>query len=199
MLPIASFALAVVAAGCNNVDIIDHEPLIGAEGNFPGAAEERCGPLPDGVEPIAGLRSAWAMDQAPVQQRSSPFRVATTSMLLRFSDDVVPCEEPMASELLTCPHAWAVDITMRNAAPGRGSFALDDYGQHFDISTVERVDGDCKGQDIQGNDFGSGELEIFTVTADCVVGRLVDTADPLDDAGAVVEGGFVAMRCDPVP
>ena len=45
--------------------------------------------------------------------------------------------------------------------------------------------------------FEVGELEIFTVTEDCVVGRLVGTGEQLPGAAAGVEGGFVALRCDP--
>ncbi|MCH9680899.1 MAG: hypothetical protein K0V04_05665 [Deltaproteobacteria bacterium] len=192
---LAGFALAMVASGCADVDIIDHDPLIGAEGNVPDAID-RCGELPKGIESIEGLRTAWAMTKLPVKERSATFRVATESTLLRLSDDPFPCEAPMSAEVLTCPDAWGVDITLKTASMSPGKFVLDDYGQGYALSTAERVDGDCHREDSQGS-FGPGLVEIYAVTEECVVGRLVDTADALEQSGAVVEGGFVALRCDP--
>jgi len=189
------FALPLIA--CGEIDIVDHEPLLEVpEGNFPSQARERCGPLPPGVEPIEGLKTAWAMTQVPVKDRDATFRVATSSLVLRLSDDGVPCAGPMEPEVLGCPDAWGVDVVLRNAEPGPGTFALQDYGQGFELSTAHRVDGECSGDHVAGG-FPSGEIELFTVTDDCLVGRLVGTADTLDEAGAPIEGGFVALRCDP--
>ncbi len=193
-LVFAVFALPLCA--CGDVDIVDHEPLLEVpEGNFPSAAMERCGPLPSGVMPIEGLKTAWVMDHVPVKERDATFRVATNSLVLRLSDDGVPCEGPMEPEVLGCPDAWGVDVILRNAEPGPGVFPLRDYGQGFDLSTAVRVDGECTGEQHKGG-FQSGEIEIFTVTDDCLVGALVGTADSLEESGAVVEGGFVALRCD---
>lgn len=194
---VAAFALSLCA--CGEVDIIDHDPLLEVpEGNFPHATEERCGALPAGVQPIEGLTTAWAMSRVPVKQSDALFRVATSSLVLRLSDDGVPCEGTMEPQMLGCPDAWAVDMILRSPAPSPGVFPLPGYGQGYDLSTAARVGGECTGEQHAGR-FEAGQVEIFSVTDECVVGRLVDTADDLEDAGAPIEGGFVALRCDPAP
>jgi hypothetical protein len=191
----ASFAL--ILGACGDLDIVDHDPLLlEPEGNFPDEAEERCGPLPPDVVPIAGLQSAWAMSKVPVDEVDWSFRAATTTLVLRLSNDGVPCGVPLEPELVGCPSAWAVDATLRNAEVAPGRFALDDYGQGWDLATAHREGRTCVHAEERGA-FEAGELEIFTVTEDCVVGRLVGTGEQLPGAAASVEGGFVALRCDP--
>lgn len=193
---IATFALSLCA--CGEVDIVDHDPLLEVpEGNFPHMTEERCGPLPADVPPIEGLTTAWAMTRVPVKGHDDAlFRVATSSLVLRLSDDGVPCEGAMEPQMLGCPSAWSVDMILRGADPHPGVFPLHAYGQGYDLSTATRVDGSCTGEQHQGV-FESGEVEFFAVTDECVIGRLIGTADALEDAGAPIEGGFVALRCDP--
>lgn len=194
-LPIATCALWLGA--CGEVDIVDHDPLVlEPEGNFPDAAEERCGPLPPGIVPIPELATAWAMTKVPVDEVDLSFRAATTTFVLRLSSDGVPCGVPLEPELVGCPSAWAVDVTIRNAEVAPGRFALEDYGQGWDLATAHREERACVGNETRGT-FEAGELEIFTVTEDCVVGRLVGTGEQLPAAAASVEGGFVALRCDP--
>lgn len=168
--------------------------MIEPEGNL-DEAEERCGPLPPDVVPIAGLQSAWAMGKVPIKDGEASLRAATTSLVVRLSDDGVPCGEALDAEMIGCPRAWAVDVTVRNADVVPGHFALGDYAQGYNLATAHRVHGACE-RDQQLDAFGAGALEIFTVTDDCVVGRLVDTADDLAGAGTAIEGGFVALRCD---
>lgn len=193
--PLATCALWLAA--CGEVDIVDHDPLLlEPEGNFPAEAEERCGPLPPGVVPIADLTSAWAMTKVPVDDVDLSFRAATTTLVLRLSNDGIPCGVPLAPELVGCPSAWAVDVTLRNGEVAPGRFALADYGIGWDLATAHREGRTCVGEEARGKLVG-GELEIFTVTEDCVVGRLVGTGEQLPAAAAGVEGGFVALRCDP--
>lgn len=196
-LPTATFALLLGA--CGELDIVDHDPLLlEPEGNYPGEVEERCGPLPPGVVPIAGLQSAWVMGKLPSGSDYS-FRAATTTTVLRLSDDGVPCGEPLEPELIGCPSAWAVDVTLRNTPLGPGRFALADdqkeWGQSWDLATAHRVERECVREQEHGI-FAGGELELYTVTDECVVGRLVATTDELPGAASPIEGGFVALRCD---
>jgi hypothetical protein len=192
-LPIAS--LALVLGACGELDIVDHDPLLAEpEGNYPESAQERCGPLPPDVVAIPRLQSAWAMGKVPVAETDHSFRAATTTLVLRLSDDGVPCGVPLEPELIGCPSAWAVDVTLRNAEVAPGRFALPDYGQSWDLATAQRVDGTCV-RELERGAFASGELELYTVTEDCVVGRLVGTEDELAGAASPIEGGFVALRC----
>lgn len=189
----ATFALCLGA--CGELDIVDHDPLlVEPEGNYPAEAEARCGPLPPNVVPIANLQSAWVMGKVPVGPDLS-FRAATTTVVLRLSDDGVPCGVPMDPELIGCPSAWAADVSLRNAQLAPGRYGLEDYGQSWDLATAHRVERECVREQERGS-FTGGELEIFTVTDDCVVGRLVGTTDELPGAESPVEGGFVALRCD---
>lgn len=186
----------LLLGACGDVDIVDHDPLLAEpEGNFPEQAQERCGPLPPDVVPIAGLTSAWAMGKVPVKDGEISVRAATSSLVIRLSDDDVPCGEALEPELLGCPQAWAVDVTLRHADLGPGTFALGDHAQTYHLATAQRVDRDCA-RDQELGVFEAGELEIYTVTDDCVVGRLVDTAEDLGAAQGPIEGGFVALRCD---
>jgi len=197
----ASFALLLCA--CGELDIVDHDPLlVEPEGNFPSEAEARCGPLPPDVVPISGLTSAWVMGKLPLDGADFSVRAATTTMVLRLSDDGVPCGVPLEPELLGCPSAWAVDLTLRNTPLAPGRFALGDHGPSWgpswDLATAHRVDRTCVREQESGA-FAAGELEIFTVTDACVVGRLVGTTDELPGAESPIEGGFVALRCDVQP
>ena len=101
----------------------------------------------------------------------------------------------MEPEALGCPRAWGLNLVLRHSDPRTGVFPLDDYGQGYDLSTAYRIGGRCTGEQHTGG-FEAGWVEIFTVTDDCVVGRLLDTADALEAATGPIEGGFVALRCD---
>lgn len=191
---------ALLIGACGELDIVDHDPLLlEPEGNFPDAAQARCGPLPPDVLPIPGLQTAWAMSKVPLDVGDASFRATTSALVLRLSDDGLPCGVPLDPELIGCPSAWAVDVTLRNAELGPGTFELEDHGSGarpgWDLATAHRVHSDCVREREQGP-FEGGALEIFTVTDDCVVGRLLGTADELPAASSPVEGGFVALRCD---
>ena len=70
-------------------------------------------------------------------------------------------------------------------------------GRPFTTCVVQRVAlRECIGEQHQGS-FSSGRVEILSVDDECVVGRLIDTADALEESGASIEGGFVALRCTP--
>lgn len=191
---IASLALVVAASACADLDIVDHDALLlEPEGNI-HTAMERCGPLPEDVELIRGLRTAWAVTAIPTKDNQTNFNVPTASMVLRLSDDEVSCDDELAAEPLTCPRAWATDIVLRGSDPVVGEFVLNDYGQGFNLSHVWREEGECVDEQLEGG-FAKGDLEIISVTDECVIGRLIDTADTFAASGSAVQGGFVALRC----
>ncbi|MCA9652398.1 MAG: hypothetical protein KC501_20960 [Myxococcales bacterium] len=192
---LASFALVLSPIACGELDIVDHDALVEVPEGNTLAAHERCGSLPEGIDPIAGLRSAWAMEVVPIKDRDATFRVATESMVLRLSDEGLECDDVLEPDLLTCPAAWATDITLRKADPAPGLYLLSDMAQGYSMANVWREGSECQGEQSQGY-FREGELEILHVTDECVVGRLLGTAETLGEAGAPVEGGFVALRCD---
>lgn len=194
---LGGLALVLGLAACGELDIVDHDALTAVPEGNTLAALERCGPLPEGIEPIGGLRTAWAMNVVPVKDRDATFRVATGSMVLRLSDEGLECDDALEPELLTCPDGWATDIALRKAEPSPGRYLLSDMAQDFSLASVWREGTECQGEHSEGY-FAAGEVEILSVDDQCVVGRLIDTADTLEAAGAPIEGGFVALRCGAV-
>lgn len=192
--------LVVTTSACGELDIVDHDALSAIpEGNTLSALE-RCGPLPEGIELIGGLRTAWAIDGVVVKDRDATvgqptFRAAASSLVLRLSDEGLECDVGLEPDLLTCPAAWATDITLKKPDLGPGLYPLQDLAQGYSMATVEREGMQCQGQRTQGF-FPAGRVEILRSDDECVVGRLIDTTDVLGDSGASVEGGFVALRCE---
>lgn len=115
-------------------------------------------------------------------------------MVLRLSDEGVACDAPMQPEALICPHGWGLDLTLRKANLTPGVFDLADYARSYALASVHREERTCVG-DMVGGPIAQGQLQIYTVTEDCVVGRLIDTADNFETVDAPLEGGFVALRC----
>ncbi|MEX1367368.1 MAG: hypothetical protein AB1Z98_29845 [Nannocystaceae bacterium] len=190
----------MTASACGELDIVDHDALTAIPDGNTLSALERCGPLPEGIELIGGLRTAWAIDGVTVKDRDatvdhSTFRSGTSSLVLRLSDEGLECDDGLEPELLTCPAAWATDITLKKADPAPGLYALQNLAQGYSMATVEREGTQCQGQRTQGF-FPEGQVEILRMDDECVVGRLIDTTDVLGDSGAAVEGGFVALRCE---
>jgi len=215
--PLTAAAVALLCglcAGCSDRALIHHPGLDGGQaegglddgstprlGNFPEPAVTQCGALPEGVDPIPGLATAWAVGgNAPgTSPDGGPF--PDDLVLLRFADYGLECDEAVPEILESCQSMWTfgVGLPLANLQPGVHQLAtLSDL--FTETYVASSVDGDCIGGGIGGGGPGpgaepQGELEIFALTDDCVVGELRGLLDVGGDLDVDRNGGFVAMRC----
>jgi hypothetical protein len=170
-------------------------------GNFPEPAITECGTLPPGVDPIAGLSTAWAViGNAPGMDGDGlPF--PDDLVRLRFSDHGSACDEAFGDIVEACVDAWMFGLSLRLENLTPGIYDLSTLGQLYPEIYVSMGSGpECAGGGIEGG--GSqpgaevqGELEIFSVTGGCVTGELRGLVDGSGDLDIDRNGGFVAMRC----
>ena len=198
----------LAAGGCVERDILHHdlsgdaeagdaEELSDRSGNFPEPAQTVCGTLPPGVSPIPGLNAAWAV-QSTFETWDSP--EPYPGIRLRFSDYGFECADDFPSAKGVCESTWAFALTLPvDLAPG-----IYELGQVAGLAreskfTVSHL-GECAGGEA-GEEGGyepsgalEGEIEIFAVTSDCIMGEVRNMAahsvPPLEP-----NGGFVAQRC----
>lgn len=180
----AWFLLAV--AGCD-AHVIAHGDLdeVGERGNYPEPAETRCGELPDGVSPIAGLASAWVILALPDAVSSDGDPVPAGAAKVRLADHA----------LLDCDTEF-FDFSCAGRACGWGmSFTLPalESGATHDLTQLEAGDFTLMTETFQTDPGDAGVAVLRRVTPDCVVGEVVG----LEDASAPMpaSGGFVAEVC----
>jgi hypothetical protein len=171
-------------------------------GNFPDPAIAECGDLPAGVDPIPGLATAWAVTgNAPGMDREGN-RFPDDLVRLRFADYGAGCDESFVGVSRSCTNAWnfALSLAVLDLAPGVYDLpTLANLHPEFHMSIGDGID--CGGEEAGGGGPGpgaepSGELEIFSVTDDCVLGELRGLANTSGDLDIDRNGGFVAMRCE---
>lgn len=170
-------------------------------GNFPDPAIAECGDLPAGVDPIPGLATAWAVTgNAPGMDREGS-RLPDDLVRFRFADYGAACDESFVGVSGSCMNAWnfALSLAVLDLAPGIYDLpTLSNLYPEFQMSTGAPPE--CGGEEVDGGGAGpgaepSGELEIFSVTDDCVLGELRGLANTSGDLDIDRNGGFVAMRC----
>lgn len=214
--------ISVLCAGCPERDVIFHAGLedgaitntgavsdageapdtVDRIGNFPEPALTQCGALPDGVDSIAGLASAWAITGPAPGEDFDGQMLPSDRVRLRFADHALGCDEKYAALTEeTCSSTWSFAFNLPPAPLVPGVYALDaiDGLLHEMESTVFEVDscGGAGGEVGGGGGPGgiAGEIEIFAVTDDCIVGELRDLDVGTDELAFDRNGGFVAMRC----
>lgn len=203
----------LLGLGACGLDALDHSPegddlgaAVGPEGgdtgpsslpfsNFPEPASTRCGSLPEDVTPIEGLGSAWLVVALPgaTDSLGNPVEVGTAR--LRLSN----------RPLFDCSAAFEVDEALDDDEPpaeppspawGLGvSLLADELG-------VEPIDldglADPAAELAEGGGSSAtaltGELRLFSVTRQCVVGELRDLTLPR--SGPSIYGGFIAEVCE---
>ena len=166
-------------------DVIAHGDLdeIGDRGNFPQPAQTRCGDLPDGLEPIPGLASAWVVVALPDAVSSDDEPVPAGSAMVRLADHALDDCDTAFFNFTCSPReecGWATRFTLPNLESGSTHDlpALD--GSDFTVITP------------WGNGPGdAGVVVLRRVTPDCVVGEVRD----FDDDTGLGSGGFVAEVC----
>jgi len=193
------WVLVVVLAGCGaEVDVIDHGGDVDEstsagdeevrEHNFPDPLLALCGELPDGVVPIGGLASAYAVsgprpaafavDPAAVRLRLAEFGIAPNQLVQR---ECGPAGWMFAFELPT-PLAPGIYPLADLVQPYPEGY----YGFESGCGTAEGLLPDAQPSE-------TGVLEIFAVTDGCVVGEIRDGFEQAA-LSLVRNGGFVAER-----
>jgi hypothetical protein len=217
-------AFAVLVLGCES-HVIEHGPsaAVGSDtfasdvdgstgaatvtsgffgdSNFPEPALTNCGSLGEGVLPIDGLRSAWGVvavsgsgDTDDAVEAGTVRVRLTEQRLLDCQAELVPqdCEDPGSSSSgfglgLDC--GWAFSFTLTPAEAVAGQLQLDALTDpDFEVIAGEH------GATLNGI---AGELEIYRVLPECIVGELTNVE--LDLGSAIetqsLDGAFAAELC----
>jgi len=178
--------------------------IAGAGGNAsqPSASEwtrSACTALPDGVTPIAGLMTAWAIAQP-----------SSSSVRLLFADHALACRNPSRSGLQPgepCFDSWRFALTLPPELLIPGIYNLSDYSDlDFTTAVTETApSGGCNsGGGCSGYGTGTaggakgpdGTIQIEDVSESCITGRILRLKTGLPD-GPDFTGGFQAVRCTP--
>ena len=195
---------AFLLTGCADPDVLlhqleggDEQTLVDRTGNFPEPAVTVCGQLPAGVSPIDGLVAAWAVEST-FETWNSPGPYP--GIRLRFSDWGFECADEFPED--GCETTWSYAVTLpADLAPGvyeLSKLAGVAYEAHLTYTLPDYEECLKEG----GGDGGyephtgwGGEIEIFAVTPDCIMGEVRGVDDGRVPAVFDANGGFVAQRC----
>lgn len=194
------------------VDVIDHEGHVadgegGGDdsnddirgGNFPEPAIPVCGDLPEGIDPVEDLASAWVVSgERPYVSSEVPDLPDVPR--LRIGSIGFAADEPTNwgwDDDEECgPPGWALAFDLPEPlVPGVLQLA-ELQGGYFD-TYVGFDDGCGAGAGplaAEATPAITGELRILAVTDDCVVGEFIDAHNSFFAADAPGTGGFVAQR-----
>ena len=179
----------------------DDDAPMAAGGNYPLPLVADCGSLPEGVEALDDLVSAWVVDGArPAGSTDVP--VDPGSVRLRLASIGLPADAPPGGEELwdECgPQGWmfAFDIPQLTVGVHPLASIAPSYPEMFFADADSQGDPACG----QGGSFGEtttpgtfGELEIFAVTSTCVLGEIRGADEATTASFWVRNGGFVAVQ-----
>ena len=166
------------------------------DGNFPEPAIPICGDLPDGVDAISDLVSAWVVTgERPSYPEDTP---GPTTPRLRLGSLLFAADEH-AADLASndCgPDGWMIAFDLPEPlVPGVVQIdgLLGSYIEVFHAS-----DGGCIGGGglitADPTEPIVGQLEVIAVTDACVIGRFHDAHSQLASIPQITNGGFVAQR-----
>ena len=149
------------------------EPPPELPGNQDPVSLEPCAPLPDGVEPIAGLVSAHASERFG-------------GLTLTLSSRPLACGEPAAQHGYCQGEDRGLMIGFPADEVGPGPHALG-HPLYLEFETPDTLS--VGG----GGDLREATVELLSITDACVTGRIVG----LTEKGGPFDGGFQAPRCSP--
>ena len=156
---------------------------------------DTCDALPDGEELISGLTTGQVVDDG-----------STTT--LRFADQAYDCHTwPDSMSSKGCASHWTYRLSVPMTALPPGSIDLHavgaDFGDLMNTSTP-KSGGGCSDEDCTSAIYGVGgadvnegaTLEIYSVSAGCITGRLSGLTSLSDGAPMPpVNGAFFAVPC----
>jgi hypothetical protein len=165
----------------------------------PDWARSVCTALPDGVVPIAGIMTAWAIEQP-----------ASSSIRLVFADHVLACRNPnwLGSQppSAVCVDSWRFALTLPPELLKPGIYNLNEYEVDFIEQVTANVpargcnSGGCTGFGMGtagGGKGPDGTIQIDDVSESCITGRILRLNTGGSTSDPDLTGGFQATRCTP--
>jgi hypothetical protein len=164
----------------------------------PDWARSVCAALPDGVAPIAGIMTAWAVAQP-----------ASSSVRLVFADHVLACRNPnwLGSQPgAVCVDSWRFALTLPPELLKPGVYNLNEYEVDFAQEVTANVpargcnSGGCSGFGMGAAGGGKGPdgtIQIDDVSESCITGRILRLNTGGSTSDPDLTGVFQATRCTP--
>jgi hypothetical protein len=195
-------AVAVAAmflGGGSPANAITPENASAASVAAPDWARSVCTALPDGVVPIAGIMTAWAIEQP-----------ASSSIRFVFADHVLACRNPnwLGSQppSAVCVDSWRFALTLPPELLKPGVYNLNEYEVDFVEQVTVNVpargcnSGGCSGFGMGtagGGKGPDGTIQIDDVSESCITGRILRLNIGGSSSDSDLTGGFQATRCTP--
>lgn len=162
-------------------------------GNFPEPVQSECGTLPDGVQAVPELSSAYAVIDSDDPEGDVRIRFGT----LEFG-----CDEPLFEEEGCVDNdGWAFAVSLPPEMAQKGIQRMADVPEpDWEVVIWETYPEDGCGGGVGGGSMGpepglEGEIEIFSRNERCVVGEMRGFDTGFDVPAIDVNGGFVAKVC----
>jgi hypothetical protein len=156
--------------------------------------------LPNDTPSITGLQSAWAVREA-----------GSSNIRLVFSDQAAVCSNADLNKISPdgdhCVPGWHFAFTLSYDLLKPGIYDLHDYEANYAESVVTTTPADgCRGEPgCMGRGMGSAggakgpdsTIEIYSVTDECVTGRILRLERGGGSSDVDFTGGFQAVVCTP--
>jgi hypothetical protein len=151
-----------------------------------------CPAIPRDAPLIAELASGQVVDDGQ-------------SVTLQFSSSVFSCGEwSNDTSSADCRDRWNLSLTVPASAIAPGTYSLSQLGTQFGDLLVTTLSGQGCSHECPMSVSGTGPtpfvdtaatLQIFTVSDQCITGKLTGVKDPHFAAAPNFDGSFFAVRC----
>jgi hypothetical protein len=191
-----------LAGRTSRSETINHGVAPAPGNTIPEGSQAMCPGVPAGIALIPNLRTGWAM----AQPQSATIRLLFSDLPLACQDLGVEGIGKIALE--RCVNAWSFSMTLPPEMQMPGVYSLPDHKGDYEMSfaAIEPSQG-CGGACSGGGGFGGsgpngpgpqGTLEIYSVTDQCITGRLQGlTTGQVAPPPPSLDGAFHAVRCAP--
>lgn len=171
----------------------------GPGSQVPEGSSALCQALPEGTELIPNLTTGWA-----VEHSGGGVRLIFSDISLACGDDADQGLTELARE--QCIDGWSYSLLIPAEILEPGLYNLDDYTVEFRQQDVTTESGFGCGDECQASGTGLGgapgtsiaaQLEIFSVTEECITGRVIGLeTGQIQPPPPELNGGFHAVLCE---